>query len=86
MYDMETPDGMDDRAVDKITRRYAGLKPGETAIRLREKYTRRREAITTFTEKLVREGFVDDSEVMTLRAVGVSEEEIQALVEKYGVR
>lgn len=86
MYDMETPDGMDDRAVDKITRRYAGLKPGETAIRLREKYTRRREAITTFTEKLVREGFVDDAEVMTLRAVGVSEEEIQALVEKYGVR
>lgn len=86
MFDMDSHDGMDDRAVDKITRRYAGLKPGETAIRLREKYTRRREAITTFTEKLVREGFVDDAEVMTLRAVGVSEEEIQALVEKYGVR
>lgn len=86
MFDMDSNDGMDDRAVDKITRRYAGLKPGETAIRLREKYTRRREAITTFTEKLVREGFVDDAEVMTLRAVGVSEEEIQALVEKYGVR
>lgn len=86
MYEPEMPDQMDDRTVEKITRRYAGLKPGETALRLREKYTRRREAITTFTEKLVREGFVDEAEVMTLRAVGVSEEEIAALVEKYGVR
>lgn len=86
MYDTDSPDGMEDRAVEKLTRRYAGLKPGETAVRLREKYTRRREAITTFTEKLVREGFVDDAEVMTLRAVGVSEEEIAALVDKYGVR
>ncbi|MBK9973634.1 MAG: hypothetical protein IPP14_02505 [Planctomycetes bacterium] len=83
MYD---PEALDDRAVEKITRRYAGLKPAETAIRLREKYTRRREAISRFTETLVREGFVDDTEVVTLRAVGVSEEEIEALVEKYGVK
>ncbi len=86
MYEPDTRDEMDGRAVDKITRRYAGLKPGETALRLREKYTRRREAITTFTEKLVRDGFVDDAEVMTLRAVGVSEEEIAAMVEKYGTK
>lgn len=83
MYD---PEALDDRAVEKITRRYAGLKPAETAVRLREKYTRRREAISRFTETLVREGFVDDAEVVTLRAVGVSEEEIEALVEKYGVK
>jgi hypothetical protein len=83
---MQDPEILDDRAVEKITRRYAGLKPQETAIRLREKYTRRREVIAKFTEKLVRDGFVDDSEVVALRAVGVTEEEIQQLVEKYGVK
>lgn len=83
---MQDPEILDDRAVEKITRRYAGLKPQETAIRLREKYTRRREVIAKFTEKLVRDGFVDDAEVVALRAVGVTEEEIQQLVEKYGVK
>jgi hypothetical protein len=83
---MQDPEILDDRAVEKITRRYAGLKPQETAIRLRETYTRRREVIAKFTEKLVRDGFVDDAEVVALRAVGVTEEEIQQLVEKYGVK
>lgn len=83
---MPDSDIFDDRAVEKITKRYAGLKPQETAIRLREKYTRRREAIAKFTEKLVRDGFADDAEIVALRAVGVSEEEIQQLVEKYGVK
>lgn len=56
----------------------------ETAMRLREKYTRRRDAIERFTDRLQKSGFADEAELETLRAVGVSESEIQALVEKYG--
>ncbi|MBX3460239.1 MAG: hypothetical protein KF696_09825 [Planctomycetes bacterium] len=71
--------------VDKVTRKYVGLNPKETALRLRETYTRKREAIQKFTERLEKSGgFVDDAETETLRAVGVSEEEIKALVEAYG--
>ena len=83
---MQDPEILDDRAVEKITQRYAGLKPAETAIRLREKYTRRREAIARFTEKLVRDGAVDENEVTNMRAVGVTEEEIQQLIEKYSAK
>lgn len=71
--------------VDKVTRKYVGLNPKETALRLRENYTRKREAIQKFTDRLEKSGgFVDDAEIETLRAVGVSEEEIKALVEAYG--
>lgn len=65
---------------DKITRRIKGNK---TATMLREKYTRRREAIQRFTERVQKTGIADEAEVETLRAVGVSEEEIQALVDQY---
>lgn len=81
---MVDSDDMNDRQVERITARYKGLKPGETAVLLREKYTRRREAIANFTEKLVRDGAVDDAEVVSLRAVGVTEEEIQQMIEKFG--
>jgi alkylhydroperoxidase family enzyme len=71
--------------VERITRRYQGLNPQETAIRLKENYSRKREAIQRFTDRLEKSGgFVDDAEVETLRNVGVSEEEIKALVEQYG--
>jgi hypothetical protein len=71
--------------VEKITRRYQGLNPKETALRLRESYTRKRDAIQHFTDRLEKSGgFVDESEMETLRKVGVSEEEIKALVERYG--
>ncbi|MCA8916680.1 MAG: hypothetical protein KDB90_14905 [Planctomycetes bacterium] len=74
-----------DRDVEKITRRYTGLTSSQTVVRLRERYTRRREAVQKFTERLQKSGgFVDDAEIITLRAVGVSEEEIEALVEAYG--
>jgi len=76
-----------DRDVEKITRRYTGLTSSQTVVRLRERYTRRREAVQKFTERLQKSGgFVDDAEIITLRAVGVSEEEIDALVEAYGAR
>ena len=50
MYEPDTRDEIDDRAVDKITRRYAGLKPGETALRLREDFWMeiRREVLNQF--------------------------------------
>jgi len=53
-------------------------------MRLREKYTRRRDAIQRFTDRMEKSGIADEAELETLRAVGVSESEIQALVEKYG--
>ena len=56
----------------------------ETAMRLREKYTRRRDAIQRFTDRMQKSGLADEAELETLRAVGVSESEIRALVEKYG--
>ena len=66
----------------KETRRLPAVT--ETAMRLREKYTRRRDAIQRFTDRMVKSGFADEAELETLRAVGVSESEIRALVEKYG--
>ncbi len=76
---------MSEPNVEKITRRYGGLNPKETAIRLRESYTRKRDAIQRFTDRLEKSGgFVDQTEIDTLRKVGVSEEEIQALIESYG--
>jgi len=76
---------MTDRDVEKITRRYTGLTSNQTVTRLREKYTRRREAVERFTDRLEKSGgFVDDAEVLSLRALGVSEAEISALVEAYG--
>jgi len=73
-----------DREVEKITRRYTGLTSSQTVVRLREKYTRRRQAVEKFTDRLQKSGFVDQEEILSLRALGVSEEEIKALVEHYG--
>ncbi|MCG3185161.1 MAG: hypothetical protein ICCCNLDF_03349 [Planctomycetes bacterium] len=73
-----------DREVEKITRRYTGLTSSQTVVRLREKYTRRRQAVEKFTDRLQKSGFVDQEEILSLRALGVSEEEIKALVENYG--
>ncbi|MBZ0137110.1 MAG: hypothetical protein K8I27_12130 [Planctomycetes bacterium] len=72
----------DDSISNKDTRRLANTT--ETAMRLREKYTRRRDAIQRFTDRMQKSGFADEAELETLRAVGVSESEIRALVEKYG--
>jgi hypothetical protein len=52
----------------------------ETAILLRQKYTRRRAAIQRFTERISKGNFPDDAEIKTLRDVGVSEGEIRELV------
>ena len=73
-----------DREVEKITRHYTGLTSSQTVVRLREKYTRRRQAVEKFTDRLQKSGFVDQEEILSLRALGVSEEEIKALVEHYG--
>jgi len=73
-----------DREVEKITRRYTGLTSSQTVLRLREKYTRRRQAVEKFTDRLQKSGFVDQEEILSLRALGVSEEEITALVDRYG--
>jgi hypothetical protein len=73
-----------DREVEKITRRYTGLTSSQTVVRLREKYTRRRQAVERFTDRLEKSGFADLEEILSLRSLGVSEEEIRALVERYG--
>ncbi|MCB9931788.1 MAG: hypothetical protein H6841_00025 [Planctomycetes bacterium] len=75
---------LSDREVEKITRRYTGLTSSQTVVRLREKYTRRRDAVQRFTDRLEKSGFVDQEEILSLRALGVSEDEIKALVERYG--
>ena len=76
---------MTDKQVEKVTRRYKGLTSSQTVTRLREKYTARMDAVKKFTDRLEKTGgFVDEAEIITLRAVGVSEEEIEALVERYG--
>ncbi len=66
---------------NKNTRRVQ--RSADSATLLREKYTRRRNAIQRFTDRLEKNGIADEAELDTLRAVGVSEEEIRALVEKY---
>jgi alkylhydroperoxidase family enzyme len=80
-----TMEDMTDRDVEKITRRYTGLTSSQTVTRLREKYERRREAVKTFTDRLEKSGgFVDEAEVMALRSLGVSDEEINDIVGRYG--
>ena len=75
---------MNDRDVEKVTRRYRGLTSSQTVSRLRDRYTKRLDAVQKFTDRLQKNGgLVDDAEVIALRAVGVSEEEIEALVERY---
>lgn len=75
---------MSDRDVEKVTRRYKGLTSSQTVSRLRDRYTKRVEAVQKFTDRLEKTGgFVDEAEILALRAVGVSEEEIDALVERY---
>ena len=68
---------------DKDTRR---IEPrgGDTAMLIREKYTRRRDAIQRFTERVEKRGFPTPEDIETLRAVGVTEAEIAGLVDKYG--
>jgi hypothetical protein len=76
---------MTDRDVERITRRYTGLTSNQTVTRLREKFERRRDAVQTFTDRLEKTGgFVDDAEVLALRALGVSDKEINDIVERYG--
>lgn len=72
----------DEQTVEKITKRYFVGK-ADPATAVREKYTRRMEAIKRFTDRVTRNGWVDEAEVETLRAVGVREEEIKELIEMY---
>ncbi len=73
----------DEQTVEKITRRYVNLSVKDTVTRVLEKYTRRIEAIKRFTDRVSRNGWVDEAEIETLRAVGVGEAEIQGLIEQY---
>jgi hypothetical protein len=80
-----TMEDMTDRDVEKITRRYTGLTSNQTVTRLREKFERRRDAVQTFTDRLEKTGgFVDDAEVLALRSLGVSEQEINEIAARYG--
>jgi hypothetical protein len=75
----------DEQTVEKITTRYFNLGAIDPATRVREKYARRKTAIVRFTERLERsEGWVDEAEIESLRAVGVSEDEIKGLLVRYG--
>lgn len=65
---------------DKATRRVVKT---DTAMLLREKYTRRISALRRFTDNLQKGYVPDEAEVESLRAVGVSEQEIRALVAQY---
>lgn len=73
----------DEQTVEKITRRYVNLAVKDPVTRVLEKYTRRLEAIKRFTDRVVRNGWVDEAEIETLRAVGVGEAEIKGLIEQY---
>lgn len=75
---------MSDNEVRKMTKRYTGLTPRETATRLQERYQRRRDAVERFTDVLEQEGLVDDGMMLSLRAMGVTEAEIVGLIERYG--
>ncbi len=79
---MSTPDTQPEPQPEKVTRKLPSAE-SETARLLRQKYTRRREAIQRFTERLKKGGFPDDAETNTLREVGVSEDEIRELVAQY---
>jgi len=68
------------KATQKVTPSSNG---SDTAMILRQKYTRRREAIQRFTERLQKGGIPDEAELNTLRNVGVSEQEIKGLVAQY---
>lgn len=68
------------KATQKVTPSSNG---NDTAMILRQKYTRRREAIQRFTERLQKGGIPDEAELNTLRNVGVSEQEIKGLVAQY---
>jgi hypothetical protein len=70
-----------EQSTDKATRKLPS-EAQETARLLRQKYTRRREAIQRFTERLEKGVFPDDAEIQSLRTAGVSEPEIKALVER----
>lgn len=79
---MLTPEH-DEQTVEKITRRYVNLSVKDPVTRVLEKYTRRLEAIKRFTDRVARNGWVDEAEIETLRAVGVGESEIKGLIEQY---
>lgn len=70
-----------EQPADKVTRKLPS-EVQETARLLRQKYTRRREAIQRFTERLEKGVFPDEAEIHSLRTAGVSEPEIKALVER----
>ncbi|MCA8913537.1 MAG: hypothetical protein KDB82_17765 [Planctomycetes bacterium] len=75
----------DEQTVEKITRRYY-VKPQDKVTALRDTYRLRRAAIKRFTERLEKTGgFIDEAEIESLRAAGVNEDEIKALVDAYGV-
>ncbi|MCB9931789.1 MAG: hypothetical protein H6841_00030 [Planctomycetes bacterium] len=79
---MNTPETHPEPQPDKATRKLPSS-VDETTRLLRQKYTRRREAIKRFTERLQKGVYPDDAETNLLRDVGVSEAEIRGLVEQY---
>ena len=84
---MSKPDSNVQDRPDKATQKIAPSKgANDTAMILRQKYTRRREAIQRFTERLQKGGIPDEAELNTLRNVGVSEQEIKGLVAQHAGR
>ena len=82
---MSTPESNVHERPDKATQKIGpSQSASDTAMILRQKYTRRREAIQRFTERLAKGGFPDEAELNTLRNVGVSEQEIKGLVAQFG--
>lgn len=82
-----TADNEFDAVVEKVTRRYKGLTPKQTAVVLKERYIQRRDAIARFTDRVTKnQGWVDAAEVDALRQAGVGEEEIKALIAEYGAK
>ncbi|MCC6574236.1 MAG: hypothetical protein IT462_10635 [Planctomycetes bacterium] len=77
---------LDQKALDKMTQRYAkpGASGAETARLLMERYTRKRQLMQDF-ENLLRAqaGEVDNAELQKLRDAGLTDAEIDGMIQRY---
>jgi len=78
--ELKKPQEMDDRMVEKITQRYKNLGGGSnTANLIKERYERKRAALSKFSEKVKKGEPVIEADLNALREAGVSEDEIRQL-------
>jgi alkylhydroperoxidase family enzyme len=78
--ELKAPKEMDDQMVEKITQRYKNLSAGaNTASLIKERYERKRAALSKFSDKVRKGEPVDEADRAALRDAGVSDEEIKQI-------